>query len=303
VWDRFDGDLNDPKTPAPTWFARSTDGGLTWEAPRIIAEPGPSFQSVGNQIAVLPGGRLVNLLTAVDSVAVSFSLQAQVSDDHGATWSSPIAVTAERPTEVQDLETQKFVRSGDVVPAVAVDRTTGALWVAWGDSSAEHLAAIAITRSDDGGITWTEPGRLADLPGVQAFTPAISAEGGVVAVSYYDTRDDIGAPTGLRVARWLATSADLGQTFTEARLSDAFDIETAPTDGGFFLGDYMGLVHAGGAFLPLFVVTSPGHRTDVVFRPADSPPHKALRTDPVAGREQDLVTRILRPRSWPILGR
>lgn len=303
VWDRFDGNVDDATTPAPTWFGRSTDGGSTWEPPRIIAQPGPSFQSIGNQIAVLPGGRLVNVLTAVDAVATTFSLQAQVSDDHGTTWSAPIAVTAERPTEVEDSKTQKFARTGDIVPSVAVDATTGALWVAWGDTSADHLAAVVVVRSDDGGVTWTAPVQLPAEPGVQAFTPAVSASRGVVAISYYDTRDDIGAPTGLRVARRLATSADLAQTFTDARLSEAFDIETAPTDGGFFLGDYMGLVHSGGAFLPLFVVTSPDHHTDIVFRPADSPPKNALRGEPAPQRAWNLVARIARPRTWPFFGR
>ncbi|HEY2031946.1 MAG TPA: sialidase family protein [Myxococcales bacterium] len=303
VWDRFNGDTNDPTTPAPNWFTRSIDGGLSWEPPRIIAQTGPSFQGIGNQIAVLPGGRLVNVFTFVDSVAVTFSLQAQVSDDHGGTWSDPIAITAERPTEVEDLKTQKFARTGDIVPAVAVDPATGALWVAWGDTSSEQLAAVALVRSDDGGVTWTQPLQLPEPAGVQAFTPAVSAEGGVVGVSYYDTRDDIGVPTGLRVARWLATSDDLGQTFTEARLSEGFDIETAPNDEGFFLGDYMGLVHAGNVFTPIFVVTSPDHRTDVVFRPADSPPDKALRATPARERAPAQVARIFRSAAWPVLGR
>jgi hypothetical protein len=111
------------------------------------------------------------------------------------------------------------------------------------------------------------------VQGVQAFTPVVSAAGGIVAVSYYDLRDDIGEPDRLRVAHWLATSADSGATFTDERVSQPFDLrvapdETLPGEDGYFLGDYMGLAHAGGAFLPLFIVTGAENRSDVVFRPA-----------------------------------
>ena len=107
----------------------------------------------------------------------------------------------------------------------------------------------------------------------QAFTPSVSAAAGVVAVSYYDLRDDIGEPDRLRVTHWLATSADSGETFADSRMSQPFDLrlaaeEVAGTDRDYFLGDYTGLVNAGGAFFPLFVVTGAEDRSDIVFRPA-----------------------------------
>src|SRR5262245_46458480 len=38
----------------PTYFARSTDGGRSWEAARIILDQGPLFQAFGNTIVVQP---------------------------------------------------------------------------------------------------------------------------------------------------------------------------------------------------------------------------------------------------------
>ena len=47
----------------PTWFARSTNGGLSWEPAREIYDPGQNDQTIGNQIVVQPNGTLVDILT------------------------------------------------------------------------------------------------------------------------------------------------------------------------------------------------------------------------------------------------
>jgi hypothetical protein len=49
----------------PTWFARSTDGGDTWERARMIYDPGQVNQTIGNQIVVLPNGDLVNVFDLI----------------------------------------------------------------------------------------------------------------------------------------------------------------------------------------------------------------------------------------------
>jgi hypothetical protein len=286
VWDRLDGPLNPPTdaTHGPTWFARSTDGGQTWEAARQIYAPGSFFQTIGNQIVVLPSGRLVNLFS-LDSVEGSTAFMAEVivSDDHGSTWSTPIDVKLEEPAGVVVSRWKEPVRTGDVVPSIAVDASTAQIYVAWENARSGPAPGspegIALSRSDDGGATWSKPVFVNGEPQVQAFTPVVSAANGVVAVSYYDTRDDLGELFQTRVSHWVATSTDSGQTFTDTRLSEPFALQSAPYAGGFFLGDYMGLAHAGGAFLPFFVVTA-GDHSDIVFRPSPGPP--ALKSAPVA---------------------
>jgi hypothetical protein len=282
VWDRLDYRLD----VGPTWFARSKDGGITWEPARTIYTPGTDRQSVGNQIVVLPGGRLVNVFAESSMSEVStLAMQAMVSDDRGVTWSTPIAMGASVPKLLLVSRFQEPVRSGDVLPTVAVDASTGQLYAAWEDAipsrlvPAGSLEGIYLTRSDDGGATWSKAVVVNGDPNVPAFTPALSAANGQVAVSYYDLRDDIGELFRIRVASWLATSTDSGATFADARLSQPFALDSSPVVGGFFLGDYMGLTHVGSAFLPFFVVTA-GDHSDVVFRPAVGPP--ALKSAPVA---------------------
>jgi hypothetical protein len=171
-----------------------------------------------------------------------------------------------------DPKNHQRVCVGAALPSIAADASTGELYAAWQDERLNSgKQGVALSRSADGGVTWTFPTRVNGAQGVQAFTPVVSAAGGIVAVSYYDLRDDIGEPDRLRVAQWLATSADSGATFTDERVSQPVDLrvapdETLPSEDGYFLGDHMGLAH--GAFLPLFIVTGAENRSDVVFRPA-----------------------------------
>src|SRR5262249_19656458 len=61
TWDRSLGSTNNRTYHQPAWFSRSTDGGKTWEQPRIILDPGANAYTLGNQIVVLPDGTLVDL--------------------------------------------------------------------------------------------------------------------------------------------------------------------------------------------------------------------------------------------------
>ena len=47
----------------PTWFARSTDDGATWEPAHPIYDPGQNDQTIGNQIVALGTTDLVNVFT------------------------------------------------------------------------------------------------------------------------------------------------------------------------------------------------------------------------------------------------
>jgi hypothetical protein len=276
AWDRYKTATIDTDFFGPAWFARSNDGGASWEPARIIYDPGDHAQTLGNQIVALPGGRIVDVfsLFSIPSSPL-ISIFTVVSDDHGSTWSSPNFVGAVEIAGIVDPKNKEAVRAGGALPSAAVDASTGELYIGWEDATFNTSGdGIVLSRSADGGVTWLPLAvPVNGKRDVQAFTPAVSAAAGVVAVSYYDLRDDIGEPGRLRVTRWLATSADSGRTFTDARMSQPFDLrlaaeEVSGSDRGYFLGDYTGLVSAGGAFFPLFVVTGADDRSDVVFRPA-----------------------------------
>jgi hypothetical protein len=292
VWDRLTGFThpNDPANRGPTWFSRSVDGGKTWDPDaRMIYDPGADAQTVSNEIVVLPSGVLVNLFVGIAQNSTqhpSSTIEVLRSPDHGDTWPDHIVVDKADFVGAVDPKNGKGIRSGTVVPSIAADAQSGALYVVWEDarfSSGQH-DGIVLSRSVDGGITWSaQPVQVNQTAAsAQAFTPVVSAGGGSVGVSFYDLRNDDGDASHLYATGWLAVSNDGGVTFHETQITPRFDLATAPEAGGYFLGDYHGLVHAGGAFLPLLGAAHDGdmtNRTDIFFRPASAPP---AATEPLA---------------------
>lgn len=281
VWDRLTG-VQTPTSPTgtgPAWFTRTTDGGATWETARIIYDPGTNAQTLANQIVVLPGGTLVNLMTIVTQLNQPNS-PARVSLvrslDKGVTWSSRIDIAPVDALGITDPKGGLGVRSGDIVPEIAVDKDSGALYVAWEDASVTggRSDGIALSKSIDGGLNWTAPVRVNGAP-AQAFTPAIAVAQGKVAILYYDLRNDNPSDgSQLLAAAWLSVSSDGGATFHETAAGGPFDLRTAAqTRDGYFVGDYQGLVATGASFVPFFAMTNdgnPGNRSDIFARPAGS---------------------------------
>jgi hypothetical protein len=176
---------------------------------------------------------------------------------------------------VADPKTHAGVRTGDIVPEIAVDRASGALYVVWEDSrfTGGTRDGIVLSKSTDKGLNWSVPVQVNGVLTTQAFTPAIAvAAGGKIGVTYYDLRNDNpGDNSQLLATAWLAVSTDFGATFQETALGGPFDIRTAAqTADGYFVGDYQGLVASGADFLPFFVLTNSGNtsnRSDVFFHP------------------------------------
>ncbi len=271
VWDRLTGQTHptDPTNTGPTWFARTTDG--AWEPARTIFEPGADAQTIGNVIAALPGGTLVdvfNLITQATSMTPTNMLGVIRSEDHGLTWSTATVIAPMRGVGVQDPDSHVGIRSGTDLPQVAVDRTTGALYIVWQDAPAGGTVdAVMLVSSLDGGVTWSAPVAVNGAPGAAAFTPSVAvAADGTVGVTYFDLRNARpGDADALRVTPWLATSHDRGATWSDEALSAPFDLHPALLQGAYFLGDYQGLATVGNGFVPFFAaaVADGDDRTDV----------------------------------------
>ena len=284
VWDRLRKPGNAQSITAErswafrgdTLFSRTTDGGRTWEPPRAIHERTSLTGTIGNQIAVLPDGTLVDIFDFAQGSGKNFpgfDIKVQRSTDRGQTWSEPIEVAPERAVGVFDPDTGAPVRAGGGLPDIAVDLNRasagyGNLYAVWGDSFGSGKnkpnlhSTVVFTESTDGGATWSPLARIDRSPGdVQAFTPSVHvASDGTVGVTYYDFRGNTADP-GVPTDQWFIhchPTSDCADpaNWAENHVDGPFDIENAPIAGGYFLGDYEGLSSIGTTFASFFSKTT-----------------------------------------------
>jgi hypothetical protein len=287
---------------SPFFFARSTDGGETWEPARKIYDPGGNNQTIGNQIVVLPDGTLVNFFDEIlnfrnDDGGAQFDANLSLlrSPDKGDTWlpkGRPIRVDDIRALSVVTPDEEEGVRDADILFDVAVDlsngTTSGALYAVWQDSRFTGFDQVAFVQSPDGGLTWSTPIRVNQTPAnednplrQQAFVPSVAVSGdGTVTVTYYDFRNDdaTGELTDHFAAHCHAVTEDCSDPVnwvgSEVRLTEtSFDILEAPVAGELFLGDYVGLASDGFDFLSIYVKAGDptGDPSTVFFRRVESP--------------------------------
>ncbi|WP_433254714.1 sialidase family protein [Streptosporangium sp. CA-135522] len=256
-------------------FSRTTDGGGSWEPARAIYQPAEKGAgTVGNQIAVLPDGTLVDLFYEGDfpvsgppNPNIPTRVRAIRSADGGRTWSEPVTVTT---TEVNDPKlpgVERPVSARGLIPDIAVDRRTGALYAVWGDATmASSRSSIGLSASFDGGRRWSPPVRVDRSPDSppggdgQAFLPQVDVgDDGTVAVIYHDFRRNTPEP-GTPTDVWMLTCRR-GQcprgAWRERHLAGPFDIEKAATwSGAPFLGTSVGLAHTRAGFQAALVLTN-----------------------------------------------
>lgn len=130
-------DAYDQSEPAGVGYTHSSDGGETWIEPVSLAK--------GNALLFYP-----SLAVSADgTVYVVFIANSRVnlvsSGDGGFTWSDPVVLSG---------EAKSFAS-----PKIEVD-AGGGLNVVWACTYKRRYFAVYFTRSEDGGVTWTEPGNL-----------------------------------------------------------------------------------------------------------------------------------------------
>ncbi len=294
VWDRFVSPSENATLPSfehahafhqPVWFSRTTNGAgdnPTWES-REIFDPGTKSGTISNQIVVAPDGTLVDgfyLFRTQSSHAGNFVAVIR-STDKGVTWSkkaitvAPDAAIGE--TDPEPIHCRPFitgnppctiVRSDGVIVDLAVDNSNGPhrgrIYLTWQDHQDNPNGddLIMVSHSDDGGLTWSAPVKVNQTPSDaftdQAFEPAVHVNSdGVVAVTYYDFRNDVSGDGVLTTDHWIVHSHDGGATWSEDHLGGPFDMHQAPYARGYFVGDYQGLDSQGSLFRALFTLASP----------------------------------------------
>ena len=284
VWDRLvspshspDADLVSHAFQGPSWFSKTADGGKTWTGTRPIFDPGQNSQTIGNQVLVAPNGTLYDFFELIQTTGDpnftprGLSVDFISSSDGGNTWSQPTVVSTQQTPTDTDPNTGQVIRTGEGLPEVAIDASTGQLYVVWEDArfTGGTVNQAVISTSTDGGATWSAPAAVSKVTGRPAFTPTVAVNSaGTVAVTYYDFRNlPAGDTTTLPTDYWLTSSTNHGASFgNEIHIAGSFDMLNAPFAGGFFVGDYESLTTIGTTFEPFFVQTNDentSNRTDV----------------------------------------
>jgi hypothetical protein len=328
TWARFNEATSFQGQSAETMFARSIDGGLTWQPERSIHTASQSDFNWGHQIVVLPDGTLVDAFSEGKFTANRpGQLTLLRSTDRGLTWSAPIFALVQQPLVdpqakppnalITDPDTGHPVEAHPMFPSIAVDRQSGNLYAAWIDARFSNFQynSIAFSMSTDGGFTWSQPVQANQTPDTvpaidrQAWNPTVAvAADGTVGVSYYDFRNNTTA-AGALTDYWLAyapTPATRPSAWGEVRLTEnSFDLEQVPTrfGGDSWLGDYEGLAAAGNDFVSAWAMPdgSATSQESVFFRRAIRATESPLLAAAAPTRSNVVVDSRTVPQVQPLL--
>ena len=287
IWDRLRKPGNSETVSAEnsfafrgdTLFSRTTDGGRTWEPARTIYAQSKLTGTIGNEIAVLPDGTLVDVFDILQGSGHNepgYATMVMRSTDHGANWSDPIEVAPSRSVGTSDPDTGQRIRTGCFLPLIEADLNPtspgyGNLYVVWCDSFGSEKtngkvhSTMVFTQSTDGGLTWSPLARIDKSDDAPAFVPSLAvASDGTVGATYYDFRNNTPAP-GLPTDQWLVhchptSDCTNPANWAESHVYGPFNLEDAATAGGFFLGDYEGMAAIGTKFAPFFSAPTPTDR-------------------------------------------
>jgi hypothetical protein len=218
----------------PIVVARSQDGGRRWSRPVRASSPARPRVLAPSPV-VGPGGELYVLYLDVGGdtldyegghdatggppYAGRFTLVLARSLDRGATW-------AESVVDDRVVPTRRFIAFLPPFPSLAVDRSSGRLYVAFHDGR-DGDADVRVWSLARGAGTWSQPVRVNDTPAgdrTDQYMPKLAvAPDGRLDVVYYDRRDDGGSNVFNDVS--LQSSSDGASSFG-ARVvlsSTAFD--------------------------------------------------------------------------------
>jgi len=247
VFVAFDG-FSPPTGFSGLQLMRSTDGGKSFSTPTVV-----STNSEFSGIAVDPSGN-VFVSSITSSISSLGKLFVTKSTDGGGSFQKSVTAVPKVTRMPNPLPGNKF--RSFTVPQIAADAT--GVFVVWDDFATGH-ADVLVTRSLDGGSTWSLPLTVNDRATGQHFFPSIAVSAGVISIIWYDSRLGQllnGTITGLDV--FYARSTDAGATFSaNIRLTSAsFNpnlVERA--DGGdtqVFMGDYIEVAASPSAVHPIW---------------------------------------------------
>ncbi len=259
---------------SPVRLSRSTDRGASFSVPVNISQGTTSLFSQGINLAVGPQGHAYAAWAIYDDWN---DIDPNIWDEEaiGFTRSTNGGITWETPRRILEIEgirgmwshknpSSELIRVNGF-PVLAVDRSGGAyngrLYLVWANKgSGDDKADILLSKSTDGGATWSAPVRVNDdfTPNDQWFPWITVSPYGRLTIVFYDSRSDTFSPMNQETETWVAESVDGGATFLNSRVSDiSFVPEPVPNTATGYMGDYLGIASKAGSAYPCW----PDNRT------------------------------------------
>jgi len=250
TWTQFDkyGSTN-PADSTNIMFSKSTDNGISWsDAIQINEVSGicvdSSLATEGAVPTVGPNGEIYVSWSGPAGIVFDKSL------DQGETWLDNDILINEQPGGwYMDIPGINRVNGMPVTCCdISNSQYRGTIYVNWADKrNGLDDSDIFISKSEDGGITWSDALRVNDdPPGKNQFFTwmTIDQVSGDIYIIFYDRRNHNDWNTDVYIAR----SSDGGASFENIKISES---PFLPNNVGFF-GDYTNITAYDGKIRPIW---------------------------------------------------
>jgi hypothetical protein len=238
-------------------FYRSTDGGATWSAgflPGLVrantAAPGP-YEAAGDpSVAAGPNNTFWYANIAFDRTDAANAISASRSTNGGKTWSTHFVI------QTSAIAGKRIFNDKVWVAADPSDPTGNTAYVAW-NLDKNHSSAIVISKTTDGGLTWSVPKKVSDLFTTDISATVVVGNDGTVYVTFE-------AATGSGDAVAFAVSHNGGGTFKTRLIAPISDIPS-PLPGATFRDNSFPALALDGSTLHVVWSNWNGSNANVVY--------------------------------------
>jgi hypothetical protein len=253
-WTSFGGTIPPGGSPNPPIFvSRSTDGGATFSVPMQISPFAHATQ--GSEPAVGPAGELYVAWFRITGPPpgpglppLGPAIMVAKSTNCGATFGPAVEVASLTPIGFGGAPVNARLRGNfrtNSFPRIDVNPVNGDVYIVYNaNPPGPDGADIFLTRSTNGGSTWSAPTRVNSDPGDNdQFFPDVAVNAnGAIEVAWYDQRRD---PENFRMDVYHARSTDRGLSFgpnqrvtsTSSLPAVGYDAVVNPN----YMGDYIDL--------------------------------------------------------------
>jgi Neuraminidase (sialidase) len=230
----------------------SSDQGQTWSTPvKINAGTTNSERVIFAFPAIASDGTVYVLWHDYNADEIYISK----STDGGVTWGSNVAVASTNIgfgtyIPCNGKTSKSYGRVVTPAPQMVID-PSGNIYVVFDSNyrNGGHTIDldVYVTKSSDGGKSWSRPQRITSTSTGQQYFPTPSIDSlGRLNVAYLDRRDD---PNGCRTNTYLSRSVDGAASFTDSKVTDVDSDFDGNANGP---GDYQGQAAWGSISYPLF---------------------------------------------------